>query len=115
MTLLTDTPVDNRRREHRQDTSLSVTALYPGFWAEKGIEELSGQTYDLSPNGLCFTLPCEIPAGDVLLHLALPNIGSTYIHGEIVGFLQEPETDSWKYHVHFVDFLAGADPQLNSN
>jgi len=102
------TAVENRRHDVRRETRIAVSALYPGFWELDDLDPLRGWTFDLSANGLCFVIPHELTTREIVLHLALPGTGYTYVLGEIVGFRECPDDGLWQYHVQFQEIMLGS-------
>ena len=85
-----------RRRHPRLPIEAQITVMTSEFWRDHDLEQLLGWTHNISEGGVCFSLPCDIPGTEFVLHIDYEGMGAEYVLASVVR--KQAEADGWRYH-----------------
>jgi len=103
--LVKATALAERRRHPRHPIEAQIFVLYPEFWRETEFNKLLGWTHNVSEGGVCFSLPDQLPGGDVVLHIDYEGMGAEYVLAKVIHEYASEE-DGWRYHCRIERTLA---------
>ncbi len=104
---MTDVFLLERRRHPRHPIEAQITVLLPEFWQVRDLDDLLGWTNNISEGGVCFSLPCDLPSTELVLHIDYEGMGAEYVLASVV--TKQTEADGWRYHCRIDRTLSAID------